>query len=383
MTKILFEDSIPRGHEYFSDFGDVSSYPVGELTDDDLENVSVLLTRSTTQVNPSVLRLPSSVKFVTTATAGINHLDTAWLDKAGILWSSAAGCNARAVAEWVISALLVTDADARLDMANATVGIVGAGNVGSMLASLLDALQIRYKLCDPPLQKAGDKRPFVDLDEILNCDVVSLHVPYSKEGEDATDKLIGTQELNQLNDKQILINACRGEVIDEKALKHRMQALTPPLLILDVFDNEPNIDLSLLSLCYLATPHIAGHSVEGKLRGTQIVYEQVCKLLNKPVTKQLTDFLAPLEPIEFPSLGVDSVELSLDEWRQLLLPIYDIREDDKHFRQSMAQSNQFAALRKGYRVRREISSYTLRCSGKLNQAVRSQLEAIGFNLATS
>ncbi len=381
MTKILFEDSIPCGHEYFSDLGDVSSFPVGELKRHDLVGVSFLLVRSTTQVNQSVLGGLPELKFVTTATAGINHLDTVFLNNAGIAWNSAAGCNARAVAEWVISALLVADAEKRLDMANATVGIVGAGNVGSMLAVLLDAMQISYKLCDPPLQRAGDQREFVDLEEILHCDVISLHVPYSKKGKDATEGLLDNNELNLIGDKQILINACRGEVIDEVALKQRMEAPMPPTLILDVFGNEPNIDLSLLSYCYLATPHIAGHSVEGKLRGTQMVYEQVCKLLSKPVIKQLGDFLEPVKPIELQAGNFGSGKLAMKDWRQLLLPIYDIREDDKHFRQSMAQSNQFAALRKAYRVRREASSYSVICCEDLHLTVRSQLEAFGFEIA--
>ncbi|MCW8092582.1 4-phosphoerythronate dehydrogenase [Alteromonas sp. ASW11-130] len=380
MTKILFEDSIPKGHEYFADIGNVSSFPAGQLKQSHLQDVSILVVRSTTPINRSVLGEDSHIKFVTTATAGTNHLDKGFLDQANIPWGSAAGCNARAVAEWVISALLVADEQNRLDLSNATVGIVGAGNVGSMLASLLDAMHVNYKLCDPPLKKSGDKRNLCAFSDILKCDVISLHVPYTSSGDDPTENLIGQEELHQMHGHQILINACRGEVIDEQALKLRMQQSNPPVLILDVFDHEPDIDTALLPYCFLATPHIAGHTVEGKLRGTQMVYEQVCAHLEHPVTKSLDHFLAAVPPTEIMAGGIGGEKLSMACWRRLLLPIYDIREDDKHFRKSMAQSNQFAALRKTYRIRREIISCSLRLHDKLTPNTQTQLEAIGFNI---
>ncbi|NMH61292.1 4-phosphoerythronate dehydrogenase [Alteromonas ponticola] len=378
MTKILYEDSIPKAQEYFDGLGDVASFPSGNLAPHHLDNVSMLVVRSTTKINQATLAGNHRIAFVTTATAGTNHFDKAFLAQAGIAWNSAAGCNARSVAEWVISALLVADEQNRIDLANATVGIVGAGNVGSMLAALLTAMNIRYKLCDPPLQKQGDQRALVALDEILTCDVISLHVPFTAAGVDATANLLSSDELNSLSQHQLLINACRGEVIDEPALRQRMQQPDAPTLVLDVFDDEPDIDMSLLPLCFLATPHIAGHSVEGKLRGTQLVYEQVCSLLGQPVQKQLEDFLSTVSPMTVDAEELTSDTLSIAQWRALLLPIYDIREDDKHFRQSMAQSNQFAALRKAYRVRREISSCTLSIRGKLHKNVQMQLKAIGF-----
>lgn len=380
--KIFVEDTIPFGEDYFSTLGSVRSYAWQTIQPSDLRDCDYLVVRSTTSVAPELLTEARHLKLVTTATAGINHMDTDYLNEVGIQWNSAAGCNAVAVAEYVISALLRAALDKRLNWPDMTVGIVGAGNVGTALSRYLSELGINYKLCDPIKQKEGDKRDFVTLEEALACDVVSLHVPFTRRAPFATEKMIGHDALAALLPTQILINACRGEVIDEAALQARCQRSDAPTFILDVFDKEPDIDMHTLQLAWLATPHIAGHSVEGKVRGTQLVYEQVCRAMGLTPTLALTDFLESVEPVELCLSSPGAPELNVTDLSRVWFAVYDIQDDDRHFRQGMAKSNQFASLRKHYRVRRECSAYTLLFPHELSAGIRRQLTGLGFNSRT-
>ena len=381
--KIFVEDTIPFGEDYFSTLGSVSSYASQTLQPSDLRDCDYLVVRSTTPVTPALLKEARHLKLVTTATAGINHMDINYLNKAGIQWNSAAGCNAVAVAEYVISALLRAALDKRLDWPDVTVGIIGAGNVGTALARHLRELGIRHKLCDPIKQATGDERNFVTMEEALACDVVTLHVPFTRAGPYATEKMIGHNALAGLLPTQLLINACRGEVIDEAALQTCSERSDAPTFILDVFNNEPDIDMHTLQLAWLATPHIAGHSVEGKARGTQMVYEQVCRAMGLTPTLALTDFLATEEPVELCLSSPDAPQLDLSDLSRVWFSVYDIQDDDRHFRQGMAESNQFTSLRKHYRIRRECSAYTLLFPHELSAGIRRQLNGLGFNIRTN
>ncbi|NDV91916.1 DUF3410 domain-containing protein [Alteromonas sp. 345S023] len=394
--KILLEDTIPFGKEYLSDLGDVKTYAWQSLAAQDIQDADVMAIRSTTQVNAHTMPANTRLQLVTTATAGTNHLDTAWLASQNIRWNSAGGCNAVAVAEYVVSTLLLAEKKGRVDTSRCTVGIVGAGHVGTALANKLDALGINYKLCDPPLEQTNDSRRFYPLAEILRCDVITLHVPYVKTGPYATGKLIDSDALACLNASQLLINACRGEVIDEQALISRLQSSNAPVVVLDVFNNEPAINPALFNLCWMVTPHIAGHSVEGKVRGTQIVYEQLCQLVNKPIKKQLSDFLAPPPPLSIALTCPTEKALSAKDLAKVMLPVYDVSEDDAAMRQAMADAienapkdndalskaiaNTFSRLRKQYRIRRECSAYALQLQSDTSIEIRQQLSALGFSV---
>lgn len=380
--KILYEDSIPHGHDYFSQLGEARSYPMGTNPAEWLSDCDYLAIRSTTRVDETLLRQATQLKMIATATAGTNHMDTAAIEQHSIAWRDAGGCNAVAVAEYVVSVLLNARRQKQLDLDRITVGIVGAGHVGTALSRLLGALNISYVLNDPIRQQQGDKRHFVSLDEALECDVVTLHVPFTITGEYATANLIGADQLSRLTSSQLLINACRGEVIDETALKQRLQRADAPVVVLDVFNHEPDIDTELLPLIWLASAHTAGHSVEGKIRGTQMVYEQFCEHAN--VTRQLTleDFLASPLPVDFTPQDPSMEALGWDELSELLLSIYDVAEDDRDFRNALAQGESFARIRKQYRVRRECNSYTLRLTGVVSEGILRQLTGLGFILET-
>ncbi len=390
---ILLEDTIPFGKDYFHDLGQVRSYDWQSLTPDMLSDIDILALRSTTKVTPQLLKKAQQLKFVTTATAGTNHLDKSYLENHGIAYSSAAGCNAVAVAEYVLSVLLHAHVNGKVDLANTCVGIVGAGNVGTALSNILKTIGVRHLLCDPPQQKAGDPRHFVPLAVIAKCDVISLHVPYVKDGPDATQRLINKAFLDELNSKQILINACRGEVIDEEALLKRVTAPSVPALVLDVFDNEPRINTAIFNQAWFVTPHIAGHSVEGRVRGTQMIYEQVCNVIGVEPNKSLKDFLTPTAPINAVLMSPDSEYLCFDDLAAVFHQVYDISIDDVNTRKALLSltddgvhkeretGQQFTALRKQYRVRRECSAYTLRVPQHTSPSIQQTFATLGFQIA--
>ena len=383
--KILFEDTIPFGYEYLSELAEVTRYAWQSLTPEDVADADIMAIRSTTKINATLLEKASSLSFVTTATSGTNHIDGSYLNQRGIAFDDAGGCNAVAVAEYVLSTLFNAHNAQKLSLPNITVGIVGAGHVGSALSARLVALGVDVKLCDPPLQAAGDKREFCSFEEILTCDVITLHVPYVPSGPHATANLINERVLASLKSSQLLINACRGEVIDEAALIARLKQDNAPTVVLDVFNNEPSINLDLLAHCWMVTPHIAGHSVEGKVRGTQIIYEQIAARLGKPVSKSLNDFLDTLPEKNVTFSATSSQMLDINDIGQLFLSVYNIADDDKKMREALAAAgadvaSTFASLRKKYRIRRECTAYTLKPASTLSSPSQQTLVQLGFGL---
>ncbi len=373
--KIFYEDSMPYAVDFLSDFGQCISFSHKTITPELIADADVLFTRSTTQVNADLLRLATKLKLVGTATAGTDHVDIDYLEQRGIPFVSAGGCNAVAVAEYVLSALFVLHQDAPNQLANKTIGIVGAGHVGTALSNVLTALNISHKLCDPPLQDSGDARALVSMEEIMQCDVISLHVPWIKSGPYPTENLFDAKRLGRLTNGQILINACRGEVLDNDAALGLLKNGGDFQLVLDVWDNEPNINLSLIPHTALATAHIAGHTIEGKARGTEILYQALCKLAGQSESKKLSDFL----PIAQPSLLTVKEKTSLFEGiRDLVLAVYNISEDDERFKQQVDGPEQFRYIRKHYPIRREFSAITVNTG---NFAHSKAVFDLGFLLA--
>ncbi|WP_100642882.1 4-phosphoerythronate dehydrogenase [Alteromonas facilis] len=381
---ILYDDNMPYARECFAQLGNAVPFSAGELTANDFSDVEALLVRSTTTVDPNLLANATCLRYVATATAGFNHLDTAFLAARNIPWYAAAGCNAVAVAEYVISTLFgyaSANKQGLKWLQQRSVGIVGAGHVGSALSSKLDALGISYQLCDPPLQASGDNRPFVSLDEILSCDVICLHVPLIKEGQYPTLNLLNKAHLSRLNEHQLIINACRGGVLDECAYADLSLQQKMPHLVLDAWKDEPHINLDMSTLCDIATPHIAGHTLEGKSRGTVMVYNWLCQQLGRQPILTLEDLLPPLD-----ARTLTSDMLSDDGLIQsLIFSLYDSQQDDRIFRRAMAQSDDigmtFTQLRKNYPQRREFAFQTLKVNTQvLGHPVIQTLRALGFTI---
>ena len=266
--KIVVDENMPLAEALFAEFGEVVRVQGRTLTAAQLTDADVLLVRSITKVNASLLSQANKLKFVGTATIGTDHVDKTYLAENTIPFFSAPGCNKVSVGEYVISALLVMAEKYQFSLSGLSLGIIGAGNTGTAVAERAAALGIAVKLCDPPKEQSGDQRKFVTYDEALTCDLVSFHVPLSRHGEHATFHLLDEKHIQALRPEQILINACRGEVWDNQAMLVRQQSALPLRLVMDVWENEPNVLQTLVPYTEIATPHIAGYSLEGKYRGT-------------------------------------------------------------------------------------------------------------------
>jgi erythronate-4-phosphate dehydrogenase len=370
--KIYYEDSMPYAAEFFSELGDCEVFSHKTINADMLADAEVLLVRSTTQVNQALLAKNNKVQFVATATAGTDHVDKGYLASQNIPFISAGGCNAVAVAEYVLSAMLIMGKRLNWQLADKTVGIVGAGHVGSALSRVLGVLGIKHKLCDPPLSDAGDPRAFVTMKNIMQCDVITLHVPWVKDGPHPTQHLFDKKRLAALKDHQLLINACRGEVVNNQAALELFEQGQLLNLVLDVWENEPSINLGLIPHTALATAHIAGHTIEGKARGTEMLYVALCKHLGIQADKKLSDYL--------PNAELSSIQVTekQDFWqilRHVALNVYNIEEDDQHFRENMQGPEQFRYIRKHYPIRREFSAITLNTG---NFADSKAIYGLGF-----
>lgn len=347
--KIVADENLALAAYFFSDFAQIRSLSGRTLTDVDVSDADALLVRSVTQVNQALLE-NSPVKFVGSATIGTDHLDTHYLKQQEITWANAAGCNAQAVAEYVVTALLHLDPQRLYAGKTFTLGIIGLGNVGSRLAQVATALGWQVVGYDPFVSHTTIQQ--VSFDDLLQqADAVSIHVPLTQTGHYPTYHLLNELAFAQLKPEAILINSARGAVVSEQALLADIQK-TQRDVVLDVFEHEPKISAALLDAVRLVTPHIAGYSLEGKARGTQMIYEAFCRYIvhspDKDFTTQLpacTQFKQSLHTV---------LARHLDQ-------IYNIAQDDQNLRacvqDGMVSEQAFDMLRKNYPLRREWASH--------------------------
>lgn len=372
--KILIDEAMPYAQALFGQLGDVKVKAGREINTDDLVDVDALMIRSVTRVDDKLLAKANKLKFVGTATAGMDHVDQTLLDEKGIFFTAAPGCNKVGVAEYVISILMVLSQQKGFALFDKTVGIVGAGQVGSYLAEALKGIGINVLLNDPIKESEGDTRSFTDLDALLSAaDVISLHTPITRDGDYPTYHLIGEERLNKLKGHQILINAARGPVVDNQALKHRLKQKDGFSASLDVFEHEPQVDMELLPYLDFATPHIAGYGLEGKARGTTMIFNFFCEFLKREDRVQASALL-PCAPIPMVKLDREWDAATLHNLTQL---IYDVRYDDAVFRRNIDQDGAFDAMRKNYWDRREYSAIRLIGSSDCNLL---PLGKLGFDI---
>jgi len=379
--KIFFDENMPYAKEFFSDFckaDDLVPFSGRDLTAQQVIDADVLLVRSITQVDKTLLKNNENIHFVGTATIGMDHIDQTYLAKRNIAFHSAPGCNAISVAEYVISSLVILAERYLLDLSKLSVGIVGGGNTGTRLSEKLTALNIQHKICDPLLEQSEhDTRSFSTLDEVLNCDVISLHVPKIVDGEYPTYHLLDEERLSNLKENQILISACRGEVIDNQALLTLKRQGHGLKVVLDVWEGEPEVLKPLIEYTEIATAHIAGYSLEGKARGTEMLYQALCEHIEK---RQNIKIEPKCRLVNFlPPANISSIKLN-QEFNEVLLNqlvkmVYDVRRDDAIFRQQLS-SQGFDSLRKNYPVRREFSAMQVTLTPNASSDVPHRL---GFN----
>lgn len=361
---IVADENIPLLDAFFAGFGEIRRVPGRAIDRATVEQADVLLVRSVTNVNRALLE-GSKVRFVGTCTIGTDHLDLDYFTEAGITWSSAPGCNARGVVDYVLGSLMTLAEIEGVDLPQRTYGVIGAGEVGGRLIKVLKGLGWNVKVCDPPRQavEGGD---YVSLEQIIEqCDVISLHTPLTRTGAGATWHLFDEPRLQQLKPGTWLINAARGPVVDNAALRNVLLAREDLQAVLDVWEAEPEVDVNLAELCVLATPHIAGYSLDGKQRGTAQIYQAYCEFIGQTPSIQLSDLL--------PAPWLSEVTLHADSdpaWALAMLcrGVYDPRRDDADFRRSLVgnvaeQRAAFDVLRKQYPVRREIEGLKVRIDG--------------------
>ncbi|OOH78016.1 4-phosphoerythronate dehydrogenase [Pseudomonas koreensis] len=362
---IVADENIPLLDAFFAGFGEIRRVPGRSIDRATVEQADVLLVRSVTNVNRALLE-GSKVRFVGTCTIGTDHLDLEYFNEAGITWSSAPGCNARGVVDYVLGSLMTLAEIEGVDVTQRTYGVVGAGEVGGRLIKVLKGLGWNVKVCDPPRQ-AAEGGDYVSLEQIIKqCDVISLHTPLTRSGGGATWHLFDQQRLQQLKPGAWLINAARGPVVDNAALRKVLLEREDLQAVLDVWEAEPEVDTALAELCVLATPHIAGYSLDGKQRGTAQIYQAYCAFSGQPAVIQLSDLL--------PAPWLSEVTLHADSdpaWALAMLcrGVYDPRRDDADFRRSLVgnvgeQRAAFDVLRKQYPVRREIEGLKVRIEGE-------------------
>lgn len=374
---IVADENIPLLDAFFQGFGEIRRYPGRSLDAASVREADILLVRSVTKVDRHLLE-GSRVQFVGTCTIGTDHLDLDYFDQVGIRWSSAPGCNARGVVDYVLGSLLTLADLEGASLPERVYGVVGAGQVGGRLVSVLRALGWKVMVCDP-LRQAAEGGDYVELDTLLQaCDVISLHTPLERGGQCPTWHLLGPAELAKLRPGAWLINASRGAVVDNGALRALLQQRDDLHAVLDVWEGEPQVDLQLADLCTVATPHIAGYSLDGRQRGTAQIYRALCQHLGVNEVIQLADLL-PRPPVAQIELDAE-VDL---QWALAMLcrAVYDPRRDDADFRRSLSEDVQhqraaFDALRKYYPPRREIEGLSVRIRGSSPELARL-IDALG------
>lgn len=380
--RIVADENIPLLDAFFADFGEITRLPGRSIDRASVADADILLVRSVTPVTRALLE-GSTVRFVGTCTIGTDHLDLDYFQEAGIQWSSAPGCNARGVVDYVLGSLLTLAEIEGADLTQRTYGVVGAGQVGGRLIKVLQGLGWNVLVCDPPRQ-AAEGGDYVSLDEILQrCDVISLHTPLTRTGDQPTWHLFDTERLQQLKQGSWLINASRGSVVDNTALYQTLLDRDDLQAVLDVWEGEPIVNEALADLCVIATPHIAGYSLDGRQRGTSQIYQALCAHLGMTPQISLADLLPK------PWLAQVTLDAGTDlAWAlsTLCRGVYDPRRDDADFRRSLvgelSQPLAFDLLRKNYPPRREIEGLSVRIEGQC-EALEQLVSALGARLVTA
>ncbi len=337
-----------------------------------LGDADVLLVRSVSKVDAALIR-GSRLRFVGSATAGIDHIDTEALAVAGIQFTDAVGCNARPVAEHVITCLYLHAARLGRGPRELRVGIIGCGHVGRSLIALLDGLGIAHVDYDPP--RAAREPGFVSAEfaAVLACEIVTLHVPLLTQGRWPTVNLLHAEALAELRPGTLVINAARGGVLDEAALSARLRGTDALVAAIDCWTGEPRVDSNLLARCWLATPHLAGHSIEARLGATRVLWAALRAWLGLPP-------VAP--PVTLPVIDGACSLSDQDGIAALAASVYPIAAHDLRMRATLALSApqagaHFDEIRRRYALRREFSAYSVARAGLAPDTV-AELTALGF-----
>jgi erythronate-4-phosphate dehydrogenase len=369
---ILADSNIPFVEEAFGQFGIVTLASGRTITTSMLAQTDILLVRSVTNVNEKLLA-GTPVRFVGTATIGTDHIDREYLNRNNIGFASAPGSNARSVAQYIAAALLQCSCDGSISLAGKTLGIIGAGHVGKLVRTAAHALGMHCLLNDPPLEKFSDDTLYVPLERLLcESDAVTMHVPLTRTGPYATYAMADAAFFLHMKQGAFFINTSRGSVVNETALQNSRKRLGK--IVLDVWNNEPDIASATLSCADIATPHIAGYSYDGKVSGTRMIYNAACAFFNTAPAWNADRHYSDID------IRHIDVRNAADPVMQAVTSAYSINNDDAQLRHITTQTNRgayFEHLRASYPQRLEFSHFSLQCLPKQNNAAQI-LRRLGF-----
>lgn len=331
--KLMVDDAVWGFNKIFSEFGEVVTLPGRDISRESLLDCDMLIVRSRTQVNQELLE-GTQVSFVGSTVAGLDHIDESYLYKNNIVFSSAQGCNANAVAEYVISALANLAHDYCFNLTEKSLGIIGVGNVGRRLNFKARQLGMTTLLNDPPREEKEGADGYVSLENALSADIVSFHTPLTNNGPYPTHNLLGSQNFNLITEDTILINAARGGIIDEAI----WETINTKANIIDCWENEPNINRTLQKTAYWSTPHIAGHSIDAKFMGSFMIYKELCKFTQKPMNSEVETLI-----------NRESMVIEEKTLHATLNSIYSFKDDDE----VISDISKFEDYRRNYPERYE------------------------------
>lgn len=357
--KIVCDNKIPFLRGVFEPYADVDYLPGADICPASLVGADALVIRTRTRCDRALLK-HSSIRAIATATIGYDHIDSEYCAQEGIVWSNVPGCNSGSVQQYILAALCLLAQKHGFCLKDKTLGIVGVGHVGSKVARAASALGMKTLLCDPPRKKAEGLEDFVSLEEIIQAsDIISLHVPLKND----TFHLLNPALLTS---KQFIINSSRGEVLDNQALRRCLENKSLGGAVLDVWENEPHIDLELLRLCDIATPHIAGYSADGKAAGTRGAVRFIAAQLG---ITQLLEFEPSALPL--PKNSIVHCPCSIED---AILHSYDIGHDSNLLKSS---PKDFERFRSDYPIRREMSAFSI---AGADAKLKAEAKLLGFKI---
>ena len=375
MIRITADDNIPFLKGVLEPFASISYLPGNQIDRNHAMNSDALLVRTRTRCNQELLK-GTPVKFIGTATIGYDHIDTDFCKEHNIKWKNAPGCNSSSVHQYITAALLRISAESGFDLKDKTIGIIGVGNVGSKVQNLANAMGMKVLLNDPPRERNEKNMSFVSLEHLLGeSDIITLHVPLNMDGQDKTFHLFNRETMRQIKKGCWFINTSRGEVAETEALKDALVEEKLAGAVIDVWEREPEIDIPLMHMSFLATPHIAGYSADGKANGTAMIVKDLSESFGIP----LADWYPPEVPVlPEPVLNIDCNGKSDEEiLRKAVFHTYNIVEDDVRLR---FDPSRFEKEREKYPVRREFSFYTIKLMDG-NKEITKLLKDLGFKVS--
>ena len=372
--RIVADDKIPFLKGALEPYAEVVYIPGKQIKMEMLKDSDALLIRTRTICNENLLE-GTSIRFIGTATIGFDHIDTDYCSKNKIIWTNAPGCNSSSVQQYIAAALFRISSEHHFSLKDKTLGIIGVGNVGSKVEKFARSVGMNVLLNDPPRARIEGKKNFHSLNTVLSgSDILTVHVPLNIVGEDQTWHLFNEESFKKIKRGAWFLNSSRGEVSDTYSLKNALYSGMLSGAVIDVWENEPNIDPELLQQAFIATPHIAGYSTDGKANGTSMVVNSLTKYFNLPSENW---YPSDVPPPASPYISIDCNNKSEEEIiREAVIHTYNIDKDNSMLRISIQN---FEKLRGDYPVRREFTSYTINLKDGTEKVLQT-MKSIGFRM---